>query len=403
MVTIQESRVESLNGSVKDNKGYREIFRNMLSEDAINKITRLAENPPSDRGLPHCTREGSHAQEYIFEPPEWWTSGFFPGSLWAIYERSRQVSVPIPQPKLKELAERWTAKIESQKTNTDTHDIGFMIMPSFGRKYLLEGDVLAGDVIVQAAESLLTRWNEKVGCIKSWNEAVNMAYDFSGPRDFVVIIDNMMNLNLLYTATSITGDSKYATIATKHAETTLKNHIRDNWSTFHVVIYDSETGARKVGLTFQGYQHESCWSRGQAWALYGFASVYQYTRQKRFLDAAKKLANYFLTQVENGTVYWDFDAPRPCVWDVSAAMIACSGMLLICQLEHSQEYLSAVASILATAQKHALTNEKGVTILDHSTVNNYQYSAHKNVDTGLVYADYYFLEIGNRLIDMKLI
>jgi hypothetical protein len=409
MVTIENREDQVLNGNgiakayVIDQNREKEIFRNMLSEDAIHKIIKVAKNPTSDHDFPHCTKPGDHGQEYIYGPPEWWTSGFFPGSLWAIYERSKRLKIPVSSEEVKRLAQEWANKIESQKTNTNTHDIGFLIMPAFARKYRLENDISAGEVIVQAAESLLTRWNERVGCIKSWDGAYTKAYDFRGPTDYAVIIDNMMNLDLLYEASIISGDSKYADIATKHADSTLKYHVREDSSTFHLVIFDSATGTRKVGLTCQGYQHESCWSRGQAWALYGFASAYQYTKQIRFLDIAKKLADYFLSRVDNGVVYWDFDAPRPCYWDISAAMIACSGMLLICELEGSREYVSAVASILQATQRGALTNETAVTILDHSTVNNYQYAFKRNFDTGLVYADYYYLEVGNRLIDMKLV
>jgi Glycosyl Hydrolase Family 88 len=407
MVTVEEITEFPLTNNVKSNPIFhvqeRQIFRNMLSEDAVRKIIKVAENPEDSVKLPHCTKPGTHGEEYIFESPEWWTSGFFPGSLWALYERSQKRELYISKSKLKELCELWMDRIEAQKDNTDTHDIGFMIMPSFQRKYNLEKDTTAGETIVHAANTLLLRWNEKVGCLKSWNHAITKAYNFSGPTDFPVIIDNMMNLDLLYSATAITGDQKYAEIATKHAETTLKNHIRSDWSSFHLVIYDSVTGARKIGLTCQGYQHESCWSRGQAWALYGFASVYQYTGQHKYLDAAKKLANYFVSKLDNGIVYWDFDAPRPCVWDISAAMIAASGMLLICQLEGSVEYLSSVALILAVAQRNALTDNNGDTILDHSTVNNYEYAFDRIFDTGLVYADYYFLEVGNRLIDMNLV
>lgn len=381
----------------------RKIFQKMLSNVALEKIFRQANNPEDEKSLPHYTKPGSLGRIYISEPPDWWTSGFFPGSLWILYERAQKIDIGISIPKLKKLCEQWIERIESQKNNTETHDIGFMIMPSFYRKYTIENDDSARDVITHAAKTLMLRWNEKVGCLKSWNQAVTKAYNFSSSNDFPVIIDNMMNLDLLYCATILTGDKTFAEVATKHADTTLENHFRDDWSSFHLVIYDSETGTRKIGLTAQGYQHESCWSRGQAWALYGFASVYKYTKKYKYLDAAKHMADYFCSRLHNGIVYWDFDAPRPCVWDISAAMIAASGMLLICQLENSTEYLASVAQILEVAQKSAFTGEEGKTILDHSTVNNYEFAFDRIFDTGLVYADYYFLEIGNRLIDMNLI
>lgn len=408
MVTVENTNNKVLHDnsmlSAIDHNRQKQIFREVLSDGAIHKIIRVAQNSSNEPGFPHCTSSGDHGAKYIYEPAKWWTSGFFPGSLWAIYERAQKSKIPVAKEEIRGLAQKWADKIESQKTNTGTHDIGFLIMPSFARMYHLEKDNrAAGSVIVQAADSLLTRWNETVGCILSWNGAYTKAYDFRGPTDYAVIIDNMMNLDLLYQASIITGNTKYSEIATKHAESTIKYHVRDDSSTFHLVIFDSSTGTRKVGLTCQGYQHESCWSRGQAWALYGFASVYQYTKQPKYLDMAIKLADYFLSRVDDGVVYWDFDAPRPTYWDTSAATIACSGMLLICELEGSQRYISAVASILAVIQRGAMTDELADVILDHSTVNNYQYAFKRNFDTGLVYADYYYLEVGNRLIDMNLV
>ncbi|KAH8556085.1 glycoside hydrolase family 88 protein [Umbelopsis sp. PMI_123] len=329
----------------------------------MEKILKVANQEPADLDtFPHVTNFG--ATEYVYEPSEWWTSGFFAGSLWALCERASKRELPVSFEDLVQIARKWQRGMEKEQNNTETHDIGFMIMPSFQRDYDLTG---------------------------------NMAY-----TDFLVIIDNMMNLDLLYSASLISGDPKYAAIATKHAETTLKYHIRPDTSTYHLIVYDPVTGKRKVGLTNQGYAHESTWSRGQAWGIYGYATVYKYTKDPKFLGAAKRLAEYFMSRVENGVVYWDFDAPRPCVWDTSAAMIACSGMLLLCQMQGNHTYLPQVTSLLKTCIDGALTNEDGVTILDHATVNNYEHAINRIADHGLVYADYYFLEVGNRLIDMGL-
>ncbi|KAI8068591.1 glycoside hydrolase family 88 protein [Gongronella butleri] len=388
---------------IKKHGGDPDVFKAVLDNGAVDKVLNVARQAPAKPNtFPHCTDVGVHA--YEFEPPTWWTSGFFPGSLWAICERASKRDLPYDKTDLTTLARQWQKGIEEQQYNKETHDIGFLIMPSYQRELDITGNKASADVIVNAAESLLTRWDDTVCAIRSWNKTKTHLYHFdSKDTDYLVIIDNMMNLDLLYSASLITGNSKYADIATKHSETTLQHHFRPDDSTYHLIVYNPVTGTRKIGLTHQGLNNESTWSRGQAWALYGFATVYKYTKDIKFLEAAKKAANYFMSRVgDDGIVYWDFDAPRPCVWDTSAAMIACSGMLLICELEGSMEYLASVTSILRACLKDAMTPDNACCILDKATVNNHEFAARRIADTGLVYADYYFLEIGNRLIDMGL-
>ncbi|GAB5591285.1 hypothetical protein Unana1_06185 [Umbelopsis nana] len=390
----------SINDSAQEEQN--SIFKAVLDDSSVFKILKVAnQEPPVPNTFPHVTKFG--ALEYIYEPSKWWTSGFFPGSVWALCERASKRDLPVSFDDLVKVARKWQSGMENEQFNTETHDIGFMIMPSFQRDYDLTGNKACEAVIIQSAESLLTRWNETVGCLRSWNTTSTKTYKYNNKdTDFLVIIDNMMNLDLLYSASLISGDPKYANIATKHAETTLKHHIRPDHSTYHLIVYDPVTGKMKEGLTHQGYAHESTWSRGQAWALYGYATVYKYTKDRKFLEAAKRLTDYFLSRLEDGIVYWDFDAPRPCVWDTSAATIACSGMLLICELQNNLEYLPHVTSILKKCISKALTTDNAVAILDHATVNNYEHANVRIADHGLVYADYYFLEVGNRLIDMGL-
>ncbi|KAA8906476.1 hypothetical protein TRICI_005141 [Trichomonascus ciferrii] len=390
-------------------------FKAVLEEAAVEQILAVARREPeTPNTVPHCTHDHDDGGEYVYEPPEWWTSGFFPGSIWTILERYYKTGGKTPAhidvKEVEQLANKWADVIKSQKTNTETHDIGFMIMPAFQRMYELKNkSPEAAKTIVTAAVSLLTRWNDKAQCFKSWNTTRTKKYHYNNDNaDLLVIIDNMMNLDLLYSASLITGDQKYADHATRHAETTIQSHIRDDWSTYHLVVFDTQTGVRKIGLTAQGYANESVWSRGQAWGLYGFATVYRYTKDKKFLDVAKKLTDKFLQHVgENGEVYWDFDCPDnkdPKDWDVSAATIACSGMLQICQLENSTVYLDPVAKILSAVQKHARTAKSADAVLKHSTVNRAPSAAMcVSQDSGLCYADYYYLELGNRLLDMKLV
>lgn len=393
-------------------------FESVLSESHIEKIIRIAKQAaPSNTHVPFITNHD--ATEYCYRPATWWASGFFPGCLWAIYERKIKYPMFLPsynEHELMQLAVEWQAKLKGLQFITTTHDIGFMIMPSYSREYDLSingnGDYTsAGKVLVQAADSLMTRWNEKVGMLRSWNSTATKIYQFDNMQtDFLVIVDNMMNLDLLYKASEITGDHRYSQVATTHADNCLKYHVRQDYSTSHLVVFDPVTGDFKIALTHEGYAHDSCWSQGHAWAVYGFASVYMYTKQQKYLTAAKKLADYFISQLgENGQVHWDFDAPRPCDWDTSAATIFCSGVLLMCKRLNNQQsseahhYLSSVEKILNCCLDDALTGSDGATILNRATKDLFQYSLDPDSHHGLVYADYYFLELGNRILELGLV
>ncbi len=203
-----------------------------------------------------------------------WTSGFFPGSLWHLYELSGNE-------KWKTEAEKFTSYLEREKTNNSNHDIGFKVYCSFGNGYRLTKDTLYKAVIIQSAKTLSTRFNPKTGVIRSWDHNRDK---WVNP----VIIDNMMNLELLFEATKLTGDSTFYKIAISHANTTMKNHFRPDFSTYHVLDYDPETGAVLKKNTHQGYSHESAWSRGQAWGLYGYTLCYRYTKDITYLQLAKK-------------------------------------------------------------------------------------------------------------------
>jgi uncharacterized protein YyaL (SSP411 family) len=395
----------ALNGCVKnspDVSSQEELISAVLDLQLASKIIKVAERAPSgaENVFPHYTRSGEYEYEYF--PLDWWTSGFFPGSIWVLYERSLKRDVGFDQERILKNAQSWSHKLEDHKYNTTTHDLGFLIMPSYQREYDLLGSKHAGQVIIRAADSLMSRWSETAQSFKSWDVIRTDIYEFTNPEsDVLVIIDNMMNLDLLYSASEITGNSAYAQRATLHAETTSKFHVRADFSTYHLVVFDAVTGKRRVGLTHQGYDHESTWSRGQAWALYGYVTVYKYTKESKFLDLAKKLADYFMSRTDNGIVYWDFDAPRPCSWDTSAAMVAASAMLEICLLTgDSDQYLASALKLLEAVIKGALARPNGDVILDRSCVANYRYNKSSRTDHGLVYADYYFLEAGNKLIDL---
>ena len=184
-----------------------------------------------------------------------WTEGFYPGCLWYVYEYTNKDN-------WKEAAIRWTEALEPLKKLTNHHDIGFLMYCSFGNAYRLTGNEAYKDVLVEAARSLCTRFSEKTGSIKSWN--YRKSWNGRDEWFYPVIIDNMMNLELLYFATKVTGDSIYAQIANRHAETTAKNQFREDYSNYHVVNYDEETGEVLNQATCQGFSDNSAWARGQA-------------------------------------------------------------------------------------------------------------------------------------------
>ncbi|VUC23277.1 unnamed protein product [Clonostachys rosea] len=381
------------------------LIEKVLSDEYTLKAWKQAEKvlrrqDPPDL-FPNFTFPG--LGYYAWSDSTFWTSGFFPGLVWALYERSLLRPLGIPSEQLLMAARKWQVEMAKEQFKTDNHDLGFMIMPSFSRDYDLTGNRESLDVISNAAKSLASRFSPETGAIRSWAGARTHEYHLEDPEvDFVVVIDSMMNLELLYYASKHTGNPKYAEIATTHASTTLANHIRSDYSSYHLVSYDSKNGNVRHRLTNQGYAHDSTWARGQAWALYGFSTVYNFTKEDRFLDAAIQIADYFLSRVgDDGVVYWDFDAPRPGVWDVSAATCACSGLLLLQEIAPERcNYLGSVLRILDTVTTCA--NSKGDSLLDRSTANDHVHALHRQAEHGIVYADYYFIEAGNRLLKLKL-
>eukprot|EP01035_Chromulina_nebulosa_P061103 gene61103-83568_t len=212
---------------------------------------------------------------------------------------------------MKDAAIQWTEKLEPLKDFKDHHDLGFMMYCSYGNAYRLTGNVEYKDILVQAAKSLCTRFSAKTGCIKSWN----VFHSWHGNKSYryPVIIDNMMNLELLFWATKETGDSTYYKIAVTHANTTMKNHFRPDYSSYHVINYNAQTGAVQQKKTAQGFADESAWARGQAWALYGYTVMYRSTKDKQYLEQAKNIAAFLLNHPNlpaDKVPYWDFNAPN---------------------------------------------------------------------------------------------
>lgn len=320
-----------------------------------------------------------------------WTSGFFPGSLWYMNEYTKD-------PFFKTAAEQWTAGVAHEQFDAGTHDVGFKIFCSYGNGYRLYPTDEYKKVILQAAQTLSTRFNPAVGCIKSWD---NRRWGFP------VIIDNMMNLELLFWSAENGGSEHLREIAIRHAETTMKNHVRPDGSTYHVIGYDTTSGAVIARNTHQGYADESVWARGQAWAIYGFTMTYRFTHEKRFLETAQRAADYFISHLPaDGVPYWDFLAPdipkEP--RDVSAAAIAASALF---ELTESTESEARRASYLGTAKKilgslcsapYLAEGTNSHAVLNHAVGSK---PAKSEVDVSIIYADYYFIEAALRYLHGK--
>ncbi len=311
-----------------------------------------------------------------------WRSGFFPGELWYMYEYTQDEF-------WKEQAERYTDSLEVLRTFTGTHDLGFMLYCSYGNAYRLNPAEEYKQILLDGADALISRFNPAVGCIRSWDH---------GKWQFPVIIDNLMNLEYLFWAAKASGDSTYYNIAVKHADTTLKNHFREDNSSFHVVDYDPQTGLVLQRCTHQGYSDESSWSRGQAWGLYGYTMCYRETGDERYLDQAEKIAEFIMSNPnmpEDHVPYWDYDAPgipdEP--RDASASAVTASALYELSGYSslHGSEYKDFADSILESLYESYRNPEGEVHgfLLRSSTSHK---MAGIEVDAPLNYADYYFLE-----------
>ena len=308
-----------------------------------------------------------------------WTQGFFPGMLWYLHEWSGD-------PAWRERAERFTAPLEPQKTNTESHDVGFKLVPSFGNAHRLTGDPADRDVLLAGAASLATRFRPEVGAIDccDWNP------DWRLP----VVIDTMMNLELLLWAARNGGDPAWAELALRHALRTRADLVRADGSTFHVADYEPGTGALRWRGTFQGAADGSTWSRGQAWAVYGFTMVYRYTRDARMLETARRTADFFLARLpSSGVPRWDLDVTGP-PDDSSAAAVLASALLELATLvgePAGDAYRAHALRILGALASPSWLDERSSTegLLLHGAGN---VPAGQEVDVSLIYGDYYFVE-----------
>ena len=341
--------------------------------------------------LPRSFNDG----KLVTSNASWWCSGFFPGVLWYLYENDRTND-------LLDYARNYTARIEKEQFNKGTHDLGFMLYCSFGNGYRLTGDAGYRDVMLNGAESLASRFNPVIGCIRSWDHN----------RDkwqYPVIIDNMMNLEFLFWASKVSGNPKYRDICIAHADATMKHHYRPDYSSYHVVSYDPVSGQPEVKCTHQGFSDESAWSRGQVWGFYGYVVMYRETKDKKYLEHAKNIANFLLNHPNmpaDKVPYWDFNAPDipNALRDASAGAIMASALIELSGyvdatlaktcLEVAEIQLRSLSSPEYFAEKGTNGNfilKRGVGHIPGKS----------EIDVPLTYADYYYIEALSRFQALK--
>jgi unsaturated chondroitin disaccharide hydrolase len=319
-----------------------------------------------------------------------WTSGFYPGILWYAYDVTGNE-------KWKTEAIKRTEVFEDFKNITEHHDIGFMMFPAYGNGYEIGGKTEYKDILLTSAASLASRFNPKVGTIRSWSNKMHPRW-----QQHITIIDNMLNLELLFWAAKNGGDQKYYDIAVTHAETTMENHFRDDLTSWHVIEYDSINGDVLNRHTKQGYADDSRWSRGQAWGVYGYTMMYKETKDKKFLDFAQKITDKYLSLLPEDMVpAWDFDVqsdPKE-EKDASAAAVVASALLDLSTMVESEAdqkryYNAALKMLKSLGSENYSAVGKADSFLLHSTGAK---SLGHEIDVALIYADYYYIEALSRL------
>lgn len=349
-------------------------------ERSLEKTLQNAERIGS--GFPHASQGGT----YDLASPGWWTAGFWPGMLWTLYSESGH-------PELKKLAEECEEKLDSVLDGYVTldHDLGFMWTLTSVANYKLTGNEQSRIRGLKAANYLAARFNLKGSYIRAWNP-----WQEGERNEGIAIIDCCMNMPLLFWASQVSGDPRYAHIAEAHLDTVVKYFIREDGSVYHIVRFDPHSGERLEGLGGQGYAAESAWSRGAAWAIYGLALGYHHTGKKEYLAAAQRAANFFLSRLpEDNVPAWDFRAPEDLLSlrDSSAGACAASGLLLLsAQLSGADAvvYKTGAVRILESLYKnYGAWGEPEEGLILHGTSN---YPQGTNIDVPLIYGDYYFVE-----------
>ncbi|MFB9052684.1 glycoside hydrolase family 88 protein [Formosa undariae] len=359
----------------------------VILDKSVVKIKTTLQNLKSADSFPRNITKGN--KDWNLVGVKDWCSGFWPGTLWYAYEYSKD-------PEILAGAEKFTAPLKTiAYTPAENHDIGFMVYCSYGNGYRLTGNEEYKTILLAAADTLATLYNPKVGTILSWP---GMKHKFQ----YNTIIDNMMNLELLFWAAKNGGDKSLYDIANSHAEVSMKYLVRPDYSIYHVISFDEKTGEFIKGATHQGYADESMWARGQGWGIYGFAMSYRETGNEEFLTTSQKLADHFIERLpEDGMPYWDFDDPKipDAPKDASAAGVVACGMLELSeQLTDpvlKEKYFNAGKKLITLLGSDAyMSGDTNESLLLHSTGH---LPHNSEIDVPIIYSDYYFMEALLRL------
>ncbi len=354
-------------------------------EYCSRQIDRTLAELPNDSVLPRSIDIDKN--KWHTTSPYDWTSGFWPGILWYNYENSDKLT-----DKLQALAYTERQRPLVDEEHEPDHDIGFQLLCSFGHAYANTGRCEYKEILLEGASKLAKLYNPKVGTILSWPHAVK---NHGWPHN--TIMDNMINLQLLFFAANNGGSPEFRDIAVSHARRTMENQFRPDYTSYHVALYDSISGKFIRGCTNQGLSDDSFWSRGQAWGIYGFTVVYRETRDKEFLRFAEKITDVYLSRLPSDYIpYWDFDDPKipDAERDASAAAIVASALLELAQLEdnsaYAKKYIKAAEKMLHSLSSATYQSRKhNSAFLLHSTGN---LPAGYEVDSSINYADYYYIE-----------
>jgi len=361
----------------------------------IHQAETTLKNIPADsvKNLPRSIANGSGQWQYVDYRD--WCSGFWPGILWYIYGYTHNEE-------WKQKADKYTKELAPLSCQKGfDHDLGFMVFTSFGRGYMLTHNPEYKAVILRSADSLATLFNPKIGTILSWPQMVKK---MGWPHN--TIIDNMINLELLFWAAKNGGGQRLYNIALKHAETTMHNHFRPDYSAYHVVVYDTVTGKKIKGVTHQGYADNSMWARGQSWAIYGFTMCYRETKKPEFLDFVQKVTDIYLKRLPADKIpFYDFDDPSipNAPKDASAAAVTASALIELSgyvpdKVKAKFYKQQAIAMLTALSSAKYQSRSRNSAFLLHSTGNK---PINGEVDASIIYADYYYLEALLRLEKMR--
>ena len=388
----------SCNNSKKANNAIALSETNVATTSTLQKQIDDCENQLKI-AVPKLTDLTKHPRLIDTDKKEWkevgnhkliWTSGFYPGVLWYAYDVTGNE-------KWKKEAIKRTEVFEDFKNITEHHDIGFMMFPAYGNGYKIGNKKEYKDILLTSAASLASRYNPNVGTIRSWSNKMHPRW-----KQHITIIDNMLNLELLFWAAKNGGDKKFYDIAVKHAETTMKNHFRKDLTSWHVLEYDSINGNVLNRHTKQGFADDSRWSRGQAWGVYGYTMVYKETKDKKFLDFAQKIADKYISLLPEDMIpAWDFDVqsnPKE-EKDASAAAVVASALIDLStfvdnKVDQKRYYNAGVKMIQSLGSENYSAVGKADSFLLHSTGAK---SLGHEIDVALIYADYYYIEALSRL------